>query len=176
MVNTLWNKTKRGGNWGLERSSNLTRLSDKPSFLIWSKWSLKVLPLRKSKNINFCFWGTCLVVQWLRLHAPNIGCPGSISGQGTRCHMSQLRVHMPQLKLLHAATKTQRLSVFKNKKQTKKLLLFILNNKYYLFINTFKKIKLKDKLLFLFCSLKKFSTVSRNWSSLLYAFLCCTKL
>ncbi|TEA34794.1 hypothetical protein DBR06_SOUSAS11910017, partial [Sousa chinensis] len=27
-----------------------------------------------------------LVVQWLRLHAPNGGGPGSIPGQGTRSH------------------------------------------------------------------------------------------
>ena len=26
-------------------------------------------------------WGTSLVVQWLRLHAPNAGSPGSIPGQ-----------------------------------------------------------------------------------------------
>ena len=41
--------------------------------------------------------GTSLVVQWLRLHAPNAGSLGSISGQGTRSHMLQLRVRMPQL-------------------------------------------------------------------------------
>ncbi|TEA34995.1 hypothetical protein DBR06_SOUSAS9710069, partial [Sousa chinensis] len=46
-----------------------------------------------------------LVVQWLRLHAPNAGGPGLISGQGTRSHMLQLRVCMLQLKILHAATK-----------------------------------------------------------------------
>ncbi|TEA23034.1 hypothetical protein DBR06_SOUSAS12510026, partial [Sousa chinensis] len=34
-----------------------------------------------------------LVVQWVRLHAPNAGGPGSIPGQGTRSHM-------------HAATKS----------------------------------------------------------------------
>ena len=28
--------------------------------------------------------GTSLEVQWLRLHAPNAGGPGSIPGQGTR--------------------------------------------------------------------------------------------
>ena len=28
-----------------------------------------------------------MVVQWLRLHAPNAGGPGSIPGQGTRSHM-----------------------------------------------------------------------------------------
>ena len=45
------------------------------------------------------------VVQWLKLHAPNAGGPGSIPGQGTRSHMLQPRVHMPQLNILHAATK-----------------------------------------------------------------------
>ncbi|TEA25280.1 hypothetical protein DBR06_SOUSAS1010184, partial [Sousa chinensis] len=39
-----------------------------------------------------------MVVQWLRLCAPNAGGPGLISGQGTRSHMLQLRVLMPQLK------------------------------------------------------------------------------
>ena len=39
-------------------------------------------------------------VQWLRLHRPNAGVPGSILGQGTR-------FYMPQLKIPHAATKTQ---------------------------------------------------------------------
>ena len=37
--------------------------------------------------------GTSLVVQWLRLCAPNTGDLGSIPGQGTRSHMSQLIVH-----------------------------------------------------------------------------------
>ncbi|TEA41399.1 hypothetical protein DBR06_SOUSAS7910076, partial [Sousa chinensis] len=41
-----------------------------------------------------------LVVQWLRLHAPNAGGPGLIPDWGTRSHM-------PQLKIPHAATKTQ---------------------------------------------------------------------
>ena len=31
--------------------------------------------------------GTSLVAQWLRLHAPNSGGPGSIPGQGIRSHM-----------------------------------------------------------------------------------------
>ncbi|TEA30370.1 hypothetical protein DBR06_SOUSAS27510010, partial [Sousa chinensis] len=39
-----------------------------------------------------------LVVQWLRLHAPNSEGTGLIPGQGTRSCM-------PQLKILHAATK-----------------------------------------------------------------------
>ena len=49
--------------------------------------------------------GTSLVVQWLRLHAPNAGGLGSIPGQGTRSCMPQLRVHMPQLRSPLAATK-----------------------------------------------------------------------
>ena len=40
--------------------------------------------------------GTSLVVQWLRLHTPNSGGPGSIPGQGTRSRMPQLRAHMLQ--------------------------------------------------------------------------------
>ena len=51
--------------------------------------------------------GTSLVVQWLRLLLPNAVGLGSILGQGTRSHMWQLGVHMPQLKISHAATKTQ---------------------------------------------------------------------
>ncbi|TEA35681.1 hypothetical protein DBR06_SOUSAS1110027, partial [Sousa chinensis] len=46
-----------------------------------------------------------LVVQWLSLHAPNEGGPGSIPGQGTRSHMPQLRVCIVQLKILCATTK-----------------------------------------------------------------------
>ena len=34
---------------------------------------------------------TSLVVQWLRLHAPNAGGMGSIPHQGTGSHMSQLK-------------------------------------------------------------------------------------
>ena len=43
---------------------------------------------------------TFLVVQWLRLRAPNTGGLGSISSQGTRSYMFQLRVHMLQLNIL----------------------------------------------------------------------------
>ena len=43
--------------------------------------------------------GTSLVVQWLRLCAPNAGGLGSILGQGTKFHMLQLRVHMLQPRL-----------------------------------------------------------------------------
>ena len=43
--------------------------------------------------------GTYLVVQWLRLHAPNAGGLGLIPGQGTRSHMRATT------KSSHAATK-----------------------------------------------------------------------
>ena len=46
--------------------------------------------------------GSSLVVQWLRLHAPNSGGLGSTPGQGTRSHM-------PRLKTPCAATKTENL-------------------------------------------------------------------
>ncbi|TEA30223.1 hypothetical protein DBR06_SOUSAS17410018, partial [Sousa chinensis] len=39
-----------------------------------------------------------LVIQWLRLCAPNAGGSGSIPGQG-------MRSHMPQLKTPHGTTK-----------------------------------------------------------------------
>ena len=42
--------------------------------------------------------GTTMVVQWVKLPAPNSGGPSLIPGQGTRSHM-------PQLKILHAAMK-----------------------------------------------------------------------
>ena len=43
--------------------------------------------------------GTSLVVQWVKLHAPNAGGPGSIPGQGTRSRMHAAT------KSPHAATK-----------------------------------------------------------------------
>ena len=36
--------------------------------------------------------GTSLMVQWLRLRAPNGGVPGSIPDQGTRSHIQQLNI------------------------------------------------------------------------------------
>ena len=66
------------------------------------------------KNIS----GTSLVVYWLRLRAPQAGGLGSIPGQGTRSHIPQLRNPHTQLKILHAATKTQQ-SQTSIKKKTK---------------------------------------------------------
>ena len=48
-----------------------------------------------------------VVIQWLRLHAPNTGGQGSNPGQGTRFHMLQLRVHTLQPEIQHEATKTK---------------------------------------------------------------------
>ena len=39
--------------------------------------------------------GSSLVIQWLRLHAANAVCLGSISGQGMRSHTPQLRPVQP---------------------------------------------------------------------------------
>ena len=57
------------------------------------------------KGLETASAGTHLVVQWLRLHAPNAGGPGSVPSQGTRLLMLQLRAHMLRLKILHAAAK-----------------------------------------------------------------------
>ena len=69
-----------------------------------------VLLLGKSRETEFFRYlkikfrsgdGTSLVVQWLRLHAPNAGVPWLIPGQGSRSYMPQRRS-----KILCAATKT----------------------------------------------------------------------
>ena len=55
---------------------------------------------RITLDIKTQYGGTSLVVQWLRLCAPNAGGPGLIPGQGTKyC--------MPQLKIPRATTKTR---------------------------------------------------------------------
>ena len=53
------------------------------------------------------------MVQGLRLHDPNAGGLNSIPGQGTR-------LHMPQLKIPRAETKTQHSKINKNKKFRKR--------------------------------------------------------
>ena len=52
------------------------------------------------------FLGTSLVVQWLRLQAPNAGGPGSITSQGTRSHRPKLK-KVPVRCNEDVATKTQ---------------------------------------------------------------------
>ena len=42
------------------------------------------------------------------LHTLNEGGPSSIPGQGTKCHMLQLSIPIPQLKILYATTKKKK--------------------------------------------------------------------
>ena len=57
--------------------------------------------------INIYAPGTSLVVQCVRLHAPNVGGPGSIPGRGTRSHV-------------HAATKSPHAATMSPHAATKK--------------------------------------------------------
>ena len=57
--------------------------------------------------------GTSLVAQWVRLHTPNAGGPGSIPGQGTRSHLPQLTARSPQLE--KALAQERRPNTAKNK-------------------------------------------------------------
>ena len=59
-------------------------------------WHLFIImkPFKYKKSL--CM--TSLAIQWLRLRAPSAGGQGLNPGQGTRCHMPQLRVHRPQLR------------------------------------------------------------------------------
>ena len=59
------------------------------------------------------------MIQWLRLRAPNPGGLSSIPGQGTRSHLLQLRVRVPQLRILHVTTKTQCSQINKYNKKEK---------------------------------------------------------
>ena len=51
--------------------------------------------------------GTSLVVQWVRLHAPNAGGLGLIPGRGTRSHMHATTKSPHAAKSPHATTKTR---------------------------------------------------------------------
>ena len=59
---------------------------------LWGR--LKAMALSKGLMIDTLkkiITGTSLVVQWLRLHAPNAASPGSVPVQRTRSHMPQLK-------------------------------------------------------------------------------------
>ena len=60
-------------------------------------------------SIKRCQPGTSLVVQWVRLHTPNAGGLGSVSGQGASSHM-HAATKSPHVatKIPRAATKTRR--------------------------------------------------------------------
>ena len=70
-------------------------------------------------SIQILCQGTSLVVQWLSLCAPNAGGLASIPGQGTRSHITQL-------KITHATINNKYINILKTqhkdilKKQTKK--------------------------------------------------------
>ena len=55
--------------------------------------------------LKHVFPGTSLVVQWLRLHAPNAGALGSIPSQGPRSHMPQLKIPSAAMKTWHSQVK-----------------------------------------------------------------------
>ena len=80
------------------------------SLYSWTFISHSWKPLICFPFLEFCLFenvtrGTFLVVQWLILHAPNERGLGLIPGQGTRSHVLNLRVYMPQLKIPHATMK-----------------------------------------------------------------------
>ena len=57
---------------------------------------------------KYYFWGTFLVVQWLRLQLPmQVDQVQSLTSQRTRSHVQQLRACRPQLRIRHTATKTE---------------------------------------------------------------------
>ena len=85
-----------------------------PTAYFWSRCTQQMPQLQHIQNQT----QDSLLVQWLRLPAPNAGGPGSIPGQGTRSHMSQPRVCM--LQILHAPTKTQCSQINKYFKQNKR--------------------------------------------------------
>ena len=57
---------------------------------------MHILKMTIEGQIKIPYW-TSLAIQWLRLHAPSEGGPGSIPGQGIRSDVPQRRVQMPQL-------------------------------------------------------------------------------
>ena len=78
-----------------------------PLSVIPKRFSLMNQTLSACPSITyllFCFLrtrtGDCLVVQWLRLHAPSAGDSGSVPDWGTRSHMLQLKIS-------HGATKME---------------------------------------------------------------------
>ena len=86
------------------RSQTVTWLPTQAAEIATHKNRLCPVIASSNRNLNFLplsdlqnkMKGTSMVVQWLRLHTPNAEGPGSIPGQGTRSHMLQLRVLMPQ--------------------------------------------------------------------------------
>ena len=53
---------------------------------------------------TWCYRGTSLVVQWLRVHVPDSGGPGLIPGQRTRFHMPQMKITKIQCSQINKQT------------------------------------------------------------------------
>ena len=71
--------------WGLDPMCHTTG---------WPKTHTKLyctLKMAERVGLKSSHHRTSLLVQWLRLSAPNAGGPGLIPGQGTGSHMLQLR-------------------------------------------------------------------------------------
>ena len=73
---------------------------------IKNKWFLTKDQCQYQESLNGDFPGGPVATTL----ALNAGGPGSISGRGTRSHMPQLIVHMLQLKIQSAATKTNQIN------------------------------------------------------------------
>ena len=80
------------------RFPHATRCGRKKKINTWC-WSVKQV---KTQGSGTSWWSR---VQWLRLCAPSAGGLGSLPCGGTRSHLLQLRVHIPQLKIPRASTK-----------------------------------------------------------------------
>ena len=113
----------------------MTSDKEPPGLVFWFSQIVYVL---SDKTLSITdIWGTCLVVQWLSLCTPNAGGPGSIPGQGTRPHVKQIRVCMPQLRLVQSNKEIKiKKYVFKAMQfpvlETKNLLSFLLLLQCYL--------------------------------------------
>ena len=74
-----------GTQWYMQLMATILNNTDLWSFFnVWYSDHLNLL-VKSIDSWDF------LVVQWLRLHIPSAGGPGSILGQGTRSHMPQQR-------------------------------------------------------------------------------------
>ena len=73
---------------------NWPELKNEKDIIIAEIWN--VIKYYENMIKNCLISGTSVVVQWLRLCAPNAGGPGLIPGWGARSCMLQLRVHMLQ--------------------------------------------------------------------------------
>ena len=74
-----------------------------------SPWHHKELDMTEQLTLL----GTSLVVQWLRLCTPNAEGLDLIPSQGSRSHMPQPGIHMLQLKVPRATTKTRHSQIYK---------------------------------------------------------------